>query len=160
MVDRFPCRKLHSFCSRNLQRFTAPRVATGACRTLAGAEVAETDQLNDLALNDCLRHTRDECVDGLARGALAYADGRCHGVNQFLLVHIHSLRFCLTSCHAGAGRNASPYRRRLAEANRITPQCYPTARHRRSPIVFPRAPRAPRVPQGKPAISLTSSSPP
>ena len=122
ILERLTCREFDGFCSRNLQRFTGPWVATGACRTLAGAEGAETDQLNALAFNDCLRHNRDECVDGLARGALAYADGRCHGVNQFLLVHIHSLRFCLTSCHAGAGGNASPYRRRWSKANRITPR--------------------------------------
>ena len=103
IFERFAGRELDGFSGRNLQRFTGSRVATGARRALAGAEGAETNQLNALAFNDGLRHNRDECVDGLARGALAYADGRCHGVNQFLLVHIHSLRFCLTSCHAGAG---------------------------------------------------------
>jgi hypothetical protein len=45
-----------------LQRFTAPRVATGACRTLAGAEGAETDQLNALAFNDCLMSRPDTDV--------------------------------------------------------------------------------------------------
>src|SRR5882762_452612 len=61
---------------------------------------------------------------------------------QPVLACSYSLSQILLNVLPRGGRgNASPYRRRLSEANRITPQCYPTARHRRSPIVFPRAPR-------------------
>src|SRR5260370_34206682 len=85
ILERFPRREFDGFCGRNLQRFASPRIATGARRALAGAEGAKTNQLNAVAFANGLRHNHYECVDGLARGALAYADGPWHGVNPLFL---------------------------------------------------------------------------
>jgi hypothetical protein len=119
ILERLTCREFDGFCSRNLQRFTGPRVATGARRTLAGAEGAKADQLNTVAFSNGLRHDGDKRVNGLAGRGLACADGQCDSVNQFLLVHIHSLRFYLTSRRRGCIASASRYRRRWSEANHM-----------------------------------------
>jgi len=82
ILERLTCREFDGFCGRNLQRFTGPRVATGARRTLAGAEGAKADQLNTIAFSDGLRHDGDKRVNGLAGGGLACADGQCDSVNR------------------------------------------------------------------------------
>lgn len=104
ILERFPRRKFDGLCSRNLDRFTGPRVATGARRTLAGAEGAKADQLNTVAFGDGSRHNGDKRVNGLAGGGLACANGQCDSVNQFLLVHIHPLGVYLAPRRRGAWR--------------------------------------------------------
>src|SRR5471030_1978641 len=101
IFERFAGRELDRLCGSDLDGVAGLRIAARTRGACAGAESAETDELNAVAADYGLRDSRNKCIDSFSSRGFARAGGGRHGVNEFLLVHF---------CFLKDGYNALPMR--------------------------------------------------
>src|ERR1700692_1195588 len=126
VFERFTGSKLDRFRGSDLDGVAGLGIAARARGACAGAEGAETDELNAVAVDNGLRHGRDKRIDSFSGCGFARTGGGRHGVNEFLLVH-----FCFlkdggtTHSPCDCMVEASPYRTLPFEANPFSPRFIP-----------------------------------